>query len=326
MPTTMRPPAEAALRAELATVLAHAEQTGEVRLLEGLLADACSASPSLRLRIECDLEALRSRTREVTRSVTVLAELERRAADVLSESDTTLMVLRSLHAQYVRRRAAPGDGALSVRMCADEMERRTRLLGPADPLTAIARANYAVALRSTGREEDIEQALELLEAESEDRLTRYSHAHPFTWSVVVVLAYTYLRAADAREHDPATRKIYAWKAEESARSLLDWHDRRYGGSDRSTLRAHLVHAEALLMLGRAEEAEPDIRSVLEVAQRPGVALDPGTAELLLARSLAGRAPTEALHYANKALRALRAYHGAASRQTYEAEQVVARLS
>lgn len=318
---------EAEIRAELCTVLAYSEETGELRPLEHLLKrarDSRDTPASLRLLIECDLEALRSRHREVAESVRVWETLERRAAVQLSQTDAALMSIRSLHAQYVRRRAAPGDGALSVRMCAAELRRRQTHLGADHPRTALARTNYAVALRESGEGRAVATALRLLEDEAMARLTRYGPEHPFTWVAQVVLAQTQVRTAEGCT-DEAERRRYAQQAAENARVVLESRSRRYGGSDRSTLRAHLVYAEALLMLGRDEEAEPEIRGVLAASLRRGTALDPGWAELLLARSLARRSPAEALRHAKEALRGYRAYHGPTSRRAEEAAHLVRTL-
>lgn len=317
---------EAELRAELWTVMAHAAETGDLQALERLRATVAGLEPrvhpSLELLIECDLEALRSRSRAVAASVRVWEDLTRRAANTLAGDDPTLLSIRSLYAQYVRRRGEPGDLERGVRMYHEEWARRLDLLGEDDSRTGVAHANYALALRERGGADDLATALKLLKTEALRRIERYGAAHPFTWKAQVVLAQTQVRAAEGSP-EPVGRKQFAEEAAATAKALLDSRRRRYGFSDRSTLNAHLVHAQALLVLGRTDEAVPEIRTVQQAGRRrPGTGLDPGWAELLLARSLAADAPAEALGYAEEALRLRIGYYPESSRQVIEARRLV----
>lgn len=319
---------EATLRAELRTVLARAEETGDLDRLEELqrivAAERGKINPSVELQLECDLEALRSRHRPVAESVLRWERLAWRARQVLPGDDPAQLRIRSFHARYVRRRGRPGDQDEGVRMYRKEWDRRRALFDDDDPRTGVARANYALALRERGAADDLERALQLLEDETLLRLDRYGSAHPFTWKAQVVLAQTQIRAAEGSD-DPAERERRAQEAMEIAEALLHSRRRRYGVSDQSTLHAHLVHAQALLLLGQADHAVREIHGVRQTACRPSVTLDPGWVELLLARSLATDDPANALEYAREALRLREAYYSGSSRQVAEVLALIAEL-
>lgn len=316
--------AEIRLLAEVRTVLAHAAETGDcARLLE--LARE-SRSPkighSVRLSIECDLQALVSRSRAVAESVPLWRSLENKAAAFLPEDDPVLMSIRSMHAQYVRRRGEPGDDERGVQMYQDEWTRRVEQLGPDDPRTGIARTNHALALRERGSPGDVDRALSILEKETTRRQNRYGSGHPFTWRAQIVLAQTKVRAAE-RATDKGKRERHAREALDIAQALLDARRRRYGGSDRSTLNARLVQAQALVVLGRTPEAVAELRAVRRIPRRPG--MEPGWPEFLLARALSPHAPDEALAHARKALQLRERYYPLGSRRVAEARHLVREL-
>ncbi|TDB81654.1 hypothetical protein E1264_32465 [Actinomadura sp. KC216] len=313
---------EVQLLAEFRTVLAYAAETNDYKRLLELAQHASQdtgISHSVRLSIECDFQALASRSRLVAKSVPIWDDLARRAESLLPADDPTLMSIRSMHAQYVRRRGEPGDAERGVRMYRDELELRAEHLGDDHPRTCVARTNLALALRERGGSGDVDQALRILQEETLRRLDRYGAGHPFTWRAQIVFAQTMVRAAE-RAEDERERESHAREALALAHSLLEARRRRYGGSDKSTLNARLVHAQALLVLGETAEAVAELRDVRRIPRRPG--MEPGWPELLLARALAPAEPDKALKYAREALALRRRYYPAGSRQVLEAWRLV----
>ncbi|MFI0486618.1 hypothetical protein [Actinomadura sp. 9N215] len=316
---------EIRLLAEVRTVLAYAAETGDCARLVELAEQTVrnrEIGDSVRLSVECDVQALLSWARAFADSAVAWGRLERRAAALLPEDDPTLMSIRSMHAQYVRRRGEPGDEELGVLMYQDEWNRRVEHLGRDDPRTGIARTNLALALRERGRPDDVDDALRILEEETLSRVDRHGAGHPFTWRAQIILAQTKVRAAE-RAPDEETRERHAREALDIAGALLGARRRRYGGSDKSTLNARLVHAQALLVLGRTAEAAAELREVRTIPRRPG--MDPGWPEFLLARALTRDEPTEALTHARKALDLRRRYYPRGSRQVREARDLVREL-
>jgi hypothetical protein len=316
---------EVRVLAEARTVLVYAAETGDYKPLVELARDAArngEIGHSVRLSIECDLQALASRSRPVAKSVPIWEDMAGRAAALLPEDDPTLMSIRSMYAQYVRRRSETGDEERGVQMYRDELIRRIEHFGQDDPRTGIARTNLAIALRERGRPGDVDHALRILEEETLGRMGRHGAGHPFTWRAQIILALTKVRAAE-RAADEEERGQHALQALDITHALLDARRRRYGGSDRSTLNARLVHAQALVVLGRIAEAVAEIGEVRGISRRPG--MDPGWPELLLARALTQDAPDEALAHANEALHQRELYYPRGSKRVQEARRLVQEL-
>jgi hypothetical protein len=134
-----------------------------------------------------------------------------------------------------------------------------------------------------------------------------------------------VRAAE-RAADPGRRAELAGEAAGIAGSLADGRRIRFGVADISTLRAQLVHAHALVLLGRAAEAVPEIRHVHSKARWARVPLEPGWAESLLARAEAAAGePSEALRWAEESHRLKAGYFPPGSRQVIEAERLLGAL-
>jgi hypothetical protein len=318
---------EARLSGRLQCLLHRAEQTGRLDALEELHAEAVAdpeVSPHVSLFVECCLEGLRSRSRPVDDSVAVWDALRERAGRHLGPADTTLMSIRSFQAQYTRRRGRPADLDAGVALYREEWELRRAHLGADDYRTRITRANLGLAIRERARPGDLDEALRILETETGDRLARYSGTHPFTWDVQTVLAQTCVRVAEATG-DPGERRRHATRGLELARLVAGQRRRRFGWADAATLRAQLVAAHALLLLGRAAEAVPEIRHVRTAAGVRRVALDPGWPEFLLAAGLAAQGEEAALAMAERALRLRESRYPRAGRQVTEARALVRSL-
>jgi hypothetical protein len=318
---------EGRLSGRLECLLHRAEQTGRLEALERLHAEAVAdpeVSAHVSMFVECGIEALRSRSRPVEDSVPVWDALRARAERALDPADTTLMSIRSFQAQYTRRRGRPEDLDAGIAMYRQEWELRREHLGEDDHRTQMTRANLGLAIRERARPGDLAEALRILEQEMSDRLCRYLGTHPFTWDVQTVLAQTYVRAAEA-DDDPGRCRDHATKGLELARLVAVQRRRRFGWADAATLRAQLVQAHALLLLGRADEAVPEIRHVRTAAGVRQVSLDPGWAEFLLASGLMAQGDAAALRIAERALGLRESHYPRGSRQVTEARALVVAL-
>lgn len=321
--------ADAEALAELHTILPHASETGEFGPLDDLhrrVAGQDGIGLSARLRIECELEAQRSRTREVAASVRVWENLTRRAAAAgLPATDPTFMSIRSYRAQYIRRRGGPGDRARGAALYEEEYRLRHAALGSDDPRTATAHANLALALRDRGEPGDLALARSMLEKETLNRIRIHGANHPFSWIAQVIFAQTLVRMAEA-EKDESERRGLAQEAADVTHALLNSRRRRYGDSDGSTLRAHLVHAHALLVLGQEESAIRELRAVQAAERRSAADLDPGWTDLLLARCLRGVDARTAYVHARRARAAQVALYTAQSRQIEDTDRLIVELA
>ncbi|TDD82637.1 hypothetical protein [Actinomadura rubrisoli] len=317
--------AEAGLAARHETLLHRAETSGDYSGLERLHADAVrELGPGNRMvfLVECGLEEMKSRSRPLTESVEVLDALWERARAALSPDDHTLMLIRAYRARYRRRRGRSEDLEAGVEAYRRQWRERCEALTRDHYRTRIMHANLALAVRDRDGEGDLPEALRMLREEAAHRSDRYGEQHPFTWIVRSILAQTLVRSAE-RAADLGERARHALEAEAIADSLVDRRSLRFGVADISTLRAKLVHAHALLLLGRAGEAIPEIQHVYLRTQRERIPLEPGWTESLLARAeLAVGAPSEALHWAEEAQRLKAAYYPLDSRQVIEAGRLV----
>ncbi|MFC5744624.1 hypothetical protein [Actinomadura rugatobispora] len=320
--------AEADLAARYEVAMHRAETSGDLRDLERLLARAAEllgASNRIALLVECGLEEMKSRARPLTESVEVWEALWWRASAALPSDDPTLMSARAFRARYRRRRGRSEDLEAGVESYRRQWEQRREALGVDHYRTRVMHANLALAVRDRDADGDLDEALRMLRDEVAHRIANYGEQHPFTWIVRSVLAQTLVRAAE-RAPGPARRAELAGEAAEIAGSLADGRRIRFGVADISTLRAQLVHAHALVLLGRAAEAVPEIRHVHSKARWARVPLEPGWAESLLARAEAGAGePSEALRWAEESHRLKAGYFPPGSRQVVEAERLLSRL-
>ncbi|MEO3788430.1 hypothetical protein ABGB12_34305 [Actinocorallia sp. B10E7] len=315
---------EATMLAELHTVAVYTADSGDAAMLEEMFEQARSTpghSAALIFRIEYELEKIRSRGRPVADSAAVWDDLVRRGAVRLPPDDPAMLTARSLRAQYTRRRGLPGDIDRAIEMYRDEQRLREELFSADDPRTSTARANLALTIRERDRPGDLETARELLEREALFRIDRYGPDRPFTWIANIVFAQTLLLLADRADTD--TRRDLARQAADLTRQMLQSRRRRYGDGHRSTLRAQIVYAHALLLLGQAEDAVAELREVQAVEGR-GM-LDPGWSDYLLARALRDIHPGRARTHAHRAVRLRSTSYLEGSRQLREAQRLVSEL-
>jgi hypothetical protein len=308
------------------TILHRTDATGEIELLERLhdrAVRALGATDTVAFLVECALEEIRSLHRTARESVTAWKDLLVRAERALRPADTTLMSIRSYHAQHVRRLGGHDDLDVGVDLYDREWRLRREHLGEDDYRTRITRANLAVALRDRGRGDDLARGLEMLWSEVRHRSGRYGENDPFTWMACSALARTLVRFAEECG-DPAAAESYARQALETAESVVKGRGSRLGRNDAATLRAHLAHAEAQLLVGPREEAIREIRFVRAAARRTGAHLDPGWSEFLLAKAQLDDVPS-ALRAAEEALRLRAARYPAGSRQVTEVRRLIQRL-
>jgi hypothetical protein len=314
------------LRGQLQTFRHHAASSGETRHVERLHAIALEAfgqADKITLMLECALEEIRSNERTVTASAAAWQALEDRAG-VLGEDDPTLMRIRAFRVRFVRLRGGGrGDTDRGVAGYYAEWQRRLGVLGPDHYRTSVARANLAVALRERCRDSDLDQACEILREEVERRGRIFGADDPFTSSAELVLAQTLVRVTEV-DGDVSCAEA----AREILSRLVVARFLRYGMADVATLRAQLVHAHAMLVLGQTSAALSGISHVRQLCQRVRAILTPGWPEFLLARAQVadGMAKDRALGAAQEALRLRRAYFSPGSREVVDAQQLVDELS
>lgn len=307
---------------ELFTVVTYATETGDVRPLLELFEEARTRSglgPSALFRAECEVEKRLSRGRDVAESAEVWAALARRAQR-LPAGDPALLTIRSMHAQYTRRRGRPGDTELAADMYEREWERRRDMFGETDLRTSTARSNYALTVRERDGEGDLERARGILEAEAAHRAATFGADLPFTWIAQIVLTQTLIMMAE-RARDGHERAALAQEAADNTHTLLAARRRRYGWSHLSTLRARLVHAHALILLGDKDAAAATLREIQEQEAEQPAGLEPGRSDLLLARALSESDPLKALAHAKRAVR-----RSTDRRQIKEARRLEAKLA
>lgn len=315
---------EATVLAELHTVAAYAADSGDPTTLEEMFDQARSRPgipAALIFRIECELEKIRSRGRPVADSATVWADLARRGAVRLPPGDPAMLTARSLRAQYTRRRGLPGDIDRAIEMYQDEQRLREELFSADDPRVSTARANLALTIRERDRPGDLETAWKLLEREVLFRIDRYGPERPFTWIANIVLAQTLLLLADRA--DSGARRDLAEQAADLTLQMLRSRRRRYGDGHRSTLRAQVVHAHALLLLGRADEAVTELQEV-QAAEVHGT-LEPGWSDYLLARALRDAHPDRARAHAHRAVRLRSTRYPEGSHQMLDVQRLLSEL-
>ncbi|WP_131741839.1 hypothetical protein [Actinomadura roseirufa] len=331
-PGRPRAEAEARLAARNETALHRAETTGDLTRLAGVHASGVrelGPGDPVVLLVECGLEELRSRARPARESAAAWEALRGRAAKVLLDEDPVLMTIRAHHVRYRRLRGARADLERGVRAYRAEWLWRCARLGEDHQRTRAIRANLALAMRDRGDDGDLPRALRMLEEELEHRLSRYGAAHPFTWVAQLVLAQTVIRALEAGDPAIASGTVRpapdAERAVRLAEGVVNARRTRFGRADRSTLRAHLVHAHAVLLAGRAADALREVHHIRATARRSGVPLDPGWSELLLARAQERTGDPRALDTAAEACRLRLDHFPGDSVQVAEAMALLDRL-
>jgi hypothetical protein len=195
------------------------------------------------------------------------------------------------------------------------------LFGPDDFRTAVARQQLAVALCDRALGDDLLRARRMLEEEARSRAEGHGSWHPFTWTAEHDLACVLVRLAEGSSQPDRG----AGRAEQLAQRVAVRRAERFGASDVGALSAQLLHAHALILLGRSVQAADEIRCVLAVARRALVPLEPGLAERLLALAQAAAGHPAAARTAQCALQASAACYPADSRPVREALCLVDRL-
>ncbi len=316
--------AEAELLARFQTVRHQAELTGDPDGLQRLLDLAAGSSwprPQVTLLIECAVQEIRSRGRQAADSVSIWRDLRGRAERSLPAGDSTALRIRSQLMQHVRRCGREQDLSEAIRLAGAELTRSEALFGADDHRTATARTQLAVALSDRGQPADLRRAQRMLHQEACDRDRRFGARHPFTWTVLQDLAQTLVRLAESG----IDQASHATRAESLARTVALARSERFGLGDLQALKADLVHAHALILLGRHASASDQIRYVMAVARRASSPLDPGLAERLLATAQAAEADPAALRTAQCALRISAACFPADSRPVRLALDLVDQL-
>jgi hypothetical protein len=329
-------PSEAYYRARLSTLHGSGGTADDLDRLRLDAAHTLGAGHSVTLLIECSAEYIRSRHRPVEDSVDVWSRLKTRASDQLAPDDPTLMAIRAYHARYVRYRAEFGDLDVVVGLRTRELSLR-EAGAPGGVWIGIARADLAVALIDRAQYGDLDPTLEgyeahvdlqqarvLIEDETKQRGVAYGGEHPFTWHARGILARTLLALGD---------KNVVTKPAECAGEALEIADnliQRYRRDDETfsavKLRARLTRAEALIGLGRHDEAARQARLVYGVSQAGVNLIDPAWPLLLLARAQQNADRRMALENAERALAVRAEQFGANSYKVAEAQRLVTRLA
>jgi len=277
---------ELAFQARLETEVHRAESQGGHGRLERLAAEAARElgpeNPTVFL-IKASCQEMLSHTRPVTDSVREWEKLADVAGRALGSGTPVLRRIKLFLMRYRRAQGRPEDLARGVEEYRAEWELLSALEGPDCYETRVARGNYAVALRDRGGPGDLDEALDMLHEEAEFRRVEYRKSDPFVWVARSILAQTLVVRA-ARSPAGQDREAPARKALDLACSIHQDRQIRFGPSNLHTLQARLIVADALLSLGRPQEAVEEIRDVLAISVASSVPLAPGWVDSLLARA------------------------------------------
>ena len=192
------------------------------------------------------------------------------------------MAIRSRHAQYTGRSGGPADLDEAVRLCREEWHRCRDGLGADHYWSQSAAADLATALRERGGTEDLVESLRILRGQISQRHHQYGGDHPFTCTAKAALAHTLVSLAELDGGAEAAR--YATEAAEITGMLADLRRDYLGRDDAASLRAHLIHAHAQILLGDPRGAIREIRYVKAVARRTGICPGEGWADSLIAKA------------------------------------------
>jgi tetratricopeptide (TPR) repeat protein len=163
---------------------------------------------------------------------------------------------RVLHA----RAAAGDDSAQVIDGLAAAVEWHRTVGGEDGYLTAVARANLAVAYRQRGGLNDLERSIALTAEEVQGRTARYGPAHPFTLDARFLHARSLLARAEAEPDDLARRDL-ARQALKDIGGVSAARDRLFGSAARHDVFSRRHEGQALLIMGEFERA----RACLECA-------------------------------------------------------------
>jgi hypothetical protein len=120
-------------------------------------------------------------------------------------------------------------------------------------LTALARANLAVAYRQRRSESDLAKSALLAEEEAATRTARYGPDHPVTLVARSLLAFSLILQAEASE-DVAVQRRLANRALAQITKVREARDRLFGVTSPNATRSRRYEARALLLLDQPGKA------------------------------------------------------------------------
>ncbi|MBE1491933.1 hypothetical protein [Plantactinospora soyae] len=325
----------ARLHARLHTVLGQGGDPTQLAVLHRDAAQLLGESHETSLLVECALEHALSPDRPVSDSLAAWLDLRERAGSTLAEHHPTVLAVRDQYIRWLRRRGEPGDLDLVVQLRRDEVElRATQPVGPHQ--LGVAATGYAVALLDRARYgsfdpqlkkhepgTDLAEAYRLVDGEISRRGAGYGSGHESTWQARLLLGD--IRCAGLRLTPDDPDLSQAEPALREADTILRYDWQRHGRHGRSALRAQLVRAEVLTVLGRDRAAEREARLASVLARRYSD-LDLGRPLLVLAQAQAHRDAVAALRTARAAVRERRLRYPPAGHRLVEAERLVQTLS
>ncbi|TDO48244.1 hypothetical protein EV651_12310 [Kribbella sp. VKM Ac-2571] len=182
-----------------------------------------------------------------------------------------------VRAQFTRKAGDPN----GIQLYEDELALRKNSDGPDAWRTRLARMNLAVALRESGEYNNLNRADQIAEKELAERSVEYGPEHPRTIVAMANKALILLSLVEA-----GSKTADAEKALELASEVVRVRQTVLGPLHDSTLSGQMIRAQALIALKRCDEAVWLLYGVLADQAAAG-AKDPGRAEELLARALAG---------------------------------------
>jgi hypothetical protein len=189
----------------------------------------------------------------------------------------------------------------------------------------LERARYGAldpALTSHDPEGDLAGAADLIDGELARRVERHGPEHLFTWRAQGVRG-SVLVAQAARAGEP-TRGMLGAQALDVADRMVQHEWYRHGAHTAQALRGQLLRAEALSTLDRQRDAESEAR-LAAVLSRRYRGMDPGLANMVLARIQAETDVPGALATATEALAARAQWYPPGCYRVTEAERLVAEL-
>ncbi|MBO3750639.1 hypothetical protein J5X84_31565 [Streptosporangiaceae bacterium NEAU-GS5] len=301
------------LRAELITLLAAGATDFQALYDEAV--QRLGARSGLTLHIACKQQQVASWTRPVRGSVAAWGGLLRTTNRALDPADPVRMEVVSRYGRWLGRRGLPGDLDIAVRYHTKELRRRVAMRATPHWI-GVARMDLAWALverARLGRFDPVAEppadgealllALELATDEVTRRTAEFGPDDLGTWPACEVRAAALITAACAR----SAQAPIDGDVEEALRAIEPFAAGRAVNGESRLLRARLLQAEALLLLGHQQAAEQVARLALALHEaRPGRwrgGIDPGRPWLTWARTLAPAGRADARAAAAKALEA-----------------------
>jgi hypothetical protein len=305
---------EPTIRGRLQTLLGL---DGEPADFDGLSAQSASrlgARHSVTLLIDGCGQYRRSYRQSADEAVMAWAGLRGRAQDSLSDTDPTLMAIRSYHARFVGLRSTRADLDEAVRLRRDDLSMRARTLPAGDNMIGIARADLAAALVDRSRTyvgdparlddlppaSDLAEAEELIEEETHRRSGIFTPRNSFSQHSNGILAA--LLVARAESTPRRQRAAYASRSLAITRELIDFYWEQGGAWSFNILKSQLHHAESLTFLERSEEGVRTARLAYLISHHSCRNLDRGWPAFVLAKAQLAVDKAAALQAATTALK------------------------